>query len=139
MKVFLDSNVIFSICWSGKEKFRSFLLYELQKRGFFRIFASQLVHSEAGFNLKIRKPEGMPLFEELMRETELVSDVSASTNRKELLSLPDNDRIIFSTALFHGMDFFITGNTRDFKHLYHKKILKTTVLTPGDFLNRKKE
>lgn len=139
MKVFLDSNVIFSICWSGKEKSRSFLLYELQKRGFFRIFVSQLVHSEAGFNLKTRKPEGMPLFEELMRETELVSDVFASTNRKEILSLPDNDRIIFSTALFHGMDFFITGNTRDFKHLYHKKILKTTVLTPGDFLNRKKE
>ena len=102
MKVFLDSNVIFSICWSGKEKSRSFLLYELQKRGFFRIFASQLVYSEAAFNLKTRKPEGVPLFEELMRETELVSDVSASTNRKELLSLPDNDRIIFSTALFHG-------------------------------------
>ena len=139
MKVFLDSNVIFSICWSGKEKFRSFLLYELQKRGFFRIFASQLVYSEAAFNLKTRKPEGMQLFEELMRETELVSDVFAFTNKKELLSLPDNDRIIFSTARFHGMDFFITGNTRDFKHLYHKKILKTTVLTPGDFLNRKKE
>lgn len=138
MKVFLDSNVIFSICWSGKEKSRAFLLYELQKMGFFRIFASQLVHNEAWFNLKTRKPEGMPLFEELMHETELVSDVSASTTREELLSLPDNDRIIFSTALFHGMDFFITGNTRDFKHLYHKKILKTTVLTPGDFLNRKK-
>jgi len=139
MKVFLDSNVIFSICWSGKEKSRAFLLYELQKRGFFRVFISQLVHSEAGFNLKTRRPEGITLFEELMSETELVSDVSTSTNRKELLSLPDNDRIIFSTALFHGMDFFITGNTRDFKRLYHKKILKTTVLTPGDFLNRKKE
>lgn len=81
--------------------------------------------------------KGLPLFDELMRETEIVPDVSVSTNKKELLTLPDNDRIILSTALFHGMDFFLTGNSRDFNSLYHKKIMKTTILTPGDFLNRK--
>lgn len=137
MKVFLDSNVIFSICWSGKGKSRAFLLYELQENGFFHIFISQLVYNETRFNLETRRPEGVPLFEELMRETEMVPDVSASTSRKELLSLPDNDRIILSTALFHGMDLFLTGNSRDFNSLYHKKIIKTTILTPGDFLNRK--
>lgn len=137
MKVFLDSNVIFSICWSGKGKSRAFLLYELQENGFFHIFISQLVYNETRLNLETRRPEGVPLFEELVRKTEIVPDVSASTNRKELLTLPDNDRIILSTALFHGMDFFLTGNTRDFNSLYHKNIMKTTILTPGDFLNRK--
>ena len=137
MKVFLDSNVIFSICWSGREKSRSYLLYELQKEGFFHIFISRLVHNEARFNLETRRSEGLALFKELMRETETVSDVSATTDRKELVSLPDNDRIILSTALFHKMDFFLTGNTRDFKSLYHGKIMKTTILTPGDFLNKK--
>lgn len=137
MKVFLDSNVIFSICWSGKGKSRAFLLYELQENGFFHIFISQLVYNETRFNLETRRSEGLPLFEELMRETEIVPNVSVSTNKKELLTLPDNDRIILSTALFHGMDFFLTGNSRDFSGLYHKKIMKTTILTPGDFLNRK--
>jgi predicted nucleic acid-binding protein len=137
MKVFLDSNVIFSICWSGKERSRSYLLYELQKDGFFRIFISRLVHNEARFNLETRKPEGVRLFEELMRETEVLPDVSAATKSRELLSLPENDRIILSTAMYHEMDFFLTGNARDFKNLYHRKITKTTVLTPADFLNRK--
>jgi len=137
MKVFLDSNVVFSICWSGKEKSRSYLLYELQKDGFFHIFISHLVHNEAVFNLKTRKPEGLPLFEELMTETEELPDVSAATGSKELLALPENDRIILSTAMYHGMDFFLTGNARDFKDLYHRKMSKTTILTPGDFLNRK--
>ena len=136
MKGFLDSNVIFSICWSGKEKSLSYLLYELQKEGFFRIFISRLVHDEARFNLETRRSEGMPLFKDLMRETEMVSDVSAVTGRKELVSLPDNDRIILSTALFHRMDFFLTGNTRDFNSFYRNKIIKTTILTPGDFLNK---
>lgn len=79
----------------------------------------------------------MPLLADLMLETEIVPNVSASTNRKELLTLPDNDRIILSTAIFCGMDFFLTGNSRDFNSFYHKKIIKTTILTPGDFLNRK--
>lgn len=137
MKVFLDSNVIFSICWSGKVKSRSYLLYELQKEGFLSIFISRLVHDEARFNLEARRAAGAPLFEDLMRETEIVPDVSAATDRKEIVSLPDNDRIILSTALFHRMDFFLTGNTRDFKSLYHNKIMQTTILTPGDFLNKK--
>lgn len=137
MKVFLDSNVIFSICWSGKEKSRSYLLYELQKEGFFRIFISRLVHNEARYNLETRRSEGLALFKELMRETEMVSDVSAAIDKKEIVSLPDNDRIILSTALFHRMDFFLTGNTRDFCTLYQNKVMKTTVLTPGDFLNKR--
>lgn len=137
VKVFLDSNVIFSICWFGRLKSRSYLLYELQGEGFFRIFISRLVQVEARFNLETRRSAGLNLFEELMQKTEIVPDIFAVTDRKELVSLPENDRIIISTALFHRMDFFLTGNTNDFKVLYHNKIMQTTILSPADFINRK--
>lgn len=137
MKVFLDSNVVFSICWSGKERSRSYLLYELQQRGFFHIFISRLVHDETKFNLETKRVEAVPLFEELMLESEMVSDIASSAVSSELAALPDNDRIILSTAVFHRMDFFLTGNSRDYKHIFHKKILQTMVLTPADFLNKR--
>lgn len=137
MKVFLDSNVVFSICWSGKERSRSYLLYELQQRGFFHIFISRLVHDETKFNLETKRVEAVPLFEELMLESEMVSDIASSAVSSELAALPDNDRIILSTAVFHRMDFFLTGNSRDYKHIFHKKILQTMVLTPAYFLNKR--
>ena len=137
MKVFLDSNVVFSICWSGKERSRSYLLYELQQRGFFHIFISRLIHDETKFNLETKKVEAVPLFEELMLESEMVSDIAFSAVSSELAALPDNDRIILSTAVFHRMDFFLTGNSRDYKHIFHKKILQPRALTPADFLNKR--
>lgn len=137
MKVFLDSNVVFSICWTGKERSRSYLLYELQQRGFFNIYISRLVHDETKFNLETKRVEAVPLFEELMRESEMVSDIVSSACSSELAALPDNDRIILSTAVFHRMDFFLTGNSRDYKRLFHKRILQTMVLSPADFLDKR--
>ncbi len=136
VKVFLDSNVVFSICWSGKEKSRAYLLYELQMMAFFGIYVSQLVHDEARFNLATKKPDALPFFEELMRDTRLVPDAVLSAEGDEVLSLPDNDRIIFSSAVFHEMDFFLTGNSRDYARLYNKKISRTMVLAPAVFLNK---
>ncbi|MBI4685887.1 MAG: hypothetical protein HY755_11920 [Nitrospirae bacterium] len=137
VKVFLDSNVVFSICWSGKEKSRSYLLYELQKMGFFDIFISRLVHDETKFNLEIKRVEAIPFFEELIRHSTIIPDIASSAGEDEAALLPDNDRIIFSSAVFHRMDFFLTGNRRDYSRLYHKKISRTIVLTPADFLNKR--
>ena len=49
-------------------------------------------------------------------------------------TLPENDRIILSSAVYHGMDFFITGNTKDFLTFYNKKLSNTLILTTKDFL-----
>jgi len=34
------------------------------------------------------------------------------------------------------MDFFLTGNTRNFRGLYRRRIGRTLVLSPREFLNR---
>ena len=90
LKVFLDSNVIFSAAYSGKEKSRSYLFFELQTLNIIKIYISNLVKFESIHNIKIKKPE--------------------------------------------KLDFFITGNTKDFLTFYNKKLKNTLILTPKDFL-----
>jgi len=134
--VFLDSNVLFSVAWTGWEKSRSAILFELQSLGFIRLFISRLVREETMSNLRGKRPEAIPFFEELSGEVKVVPDLVVEGEDRRLKELPENDRVILSTAVAHGMDFFLTGNTRDFRGLYRRRIGRTLILTPREFLNR---
>jgi len=134
--VFLDSNVLFSVAWTGREKSRSAILFELQSLGFIRLFISRLVLEETMSNLRGKRPEAIPFFEELSGEVEVVPDLVVEGGDRRLKALPENDRVILSTAVAHGMNFFLTGNTRDFRGLYHRRIGRTLILTPREFLNK---
>jgi len=134
--VFLDSNVLFSVAWTGREKSRSAILFELQSLGFIRLCISRLVLEETMSNLRGKGPEAIPFFEELSGEVEVVPDLVVEGGDRRLKELPENDRVILSTAVAHGMDFFLTGNTRDFRGLYHRRIGRTLILTPREFLNK---
>ena len=134
--VFLDSNVLFSVAWTGREKSRSAILFELQSLGFIRLFISRLVREETMSNLRGKRPGAIPFFEELSGDVEVVPDLVVEGEDRRLKKLPENDRVILSTAVAHGMDFFLTGNTRDFRSLYRRRIGRTWILTPREFLNR---
>ena len=134
--VFLDSNVLFSVAWTGREKSRSAILFELQSLGFIRLFISRLVLEETMSNLREKRPEAISFFEELSGDVEVVPDLVVEGEDRRLKKLPENDRVILSTAVAHGMDFFLTGNTRDFRSLYRRRIGRTWILTPREFLNR---
>jgi len=134
--VFLDSNLLFSVAWTGREKSRSAILFELQSLGFIRLFISRLVLEETMSNLREKRPEAIPFFEELSGDVKVVPDLVVEGEDRRLKELPENDRVILSTAVAHGMDFFLTGNTRDFRGLYRRRIGRTLILTPREFLNR---
>jgi len=136
MKVFLDSNILFSICWSGKEVSRSWLFFELQRQGHIELFISRLVHDETSFNLQTKRPESLILFNQLVAELTLLQDNFGLTAHPQVMRLPLNDRVIFISALAHGMEFFITGNSRDFSDLYGKRVGAMLTLKPVDFLNK---
>ena len=87
-------------------------------------------------NLRGKRPEAIPFFEELSGEVEVVPDLVVEGGDRRLKELPENDRVILSTAVAHGMDFFLTGNTRDFRGIYHRRIGRTLILTPRGFLNK---
>ena len=134
--VFLDSYLLFSVAWTGREKSRSAILFELQSLGFIRLFISRLVLEETMSNLREKRPEAIPFFEELSGDVKVVPDLVVEGEDRRLKELPENDRVILSTAVAHGMDFFLTGNTRDFRGLYRRRIGRTLILTPREFLNR---
>jgi predicted nucleic acid-binding protein len=134
LKVFLDSNVLFSVAYSGKGSSRSHLIYELRSRGGFDIFISELVLKEAVWNMERKKPEHLSFLKGLINKSTVLDDILIRFKNKELETLPLNDRIILTTALYHGMDFFITGNARDFRDFYRKKIGETLILRPVDFI-----
>lgn len=135
IKVFLDSNILFSIAYTGKENSRSYLIYEIQSIGNLEVCLSNLVCREAIYNIKIKKPERLILLNELIKKSKILADVLADIKHELVNSLPQNDRIILATAISNRMDYFITGNSNDFKNLYHKKIGKTLILKPVDFLS----
>lgn len=134
IKVFLDSNILFSIAYSGKAKSRSYLLFELQEKGVLNIYVSPLVCEEVTLNIKLKRPEHQDFLNELIGKTRLVENILIYEDHPQIKNLPQNDRIIFLTAVYHGMDFFLTGNDRDFSKLYNQKIARTLILRPADFL-----
>jgi len=136
LTVFLDSNVLFSIAYSGKDRSRSYLLYELQDAGDIEIYISNLVKEEAIFNIKIKKPAASPFLSTLIRHTTVLEDILVNMNIP-IQMLPDNDKIILSTAIHNGIEYFLTGNERDFRDLYQKRFYRTTVLKPAEFLYRR--
>lgn len=135
IKIFLDSNVLFPIAYTGKDKSRSYLIYEIQTLGMLKVYLSKLVCEEALFNIRRKKPDTEELLNELIDRSEILVDISADLKHAEARKLPQNDRIILSTAVYNKMDFFVTGNENNFKNLYHKKVLSTLILRPVDFLN----
>ena len=134
LTLFLDSNVIFSIAWSGAETSRAYILFELQRRCILRLFISPLVMEETLSNIKMKKPAAMPFLHELLKSATLVPDVAATVTDERVNALPDNDRILLQTAIAHGIGWFITGNSRDFQQLFGCLIEKTTIATPREFL-----
>ena len=136
IKVFLDSNLLFSIAYTGKDSSRSYLIYEIQELEMLKVFVSNLVCEEALFNIRKKKPDAEQFLSRLIRRSTILEDISSDFKYAGMLKLPLNDRIILSTAVHHKIDFFLTGNHRDFKNFYHKRIFGTLIIKPADFLNK---
>ena len=101
----------------------------------FKVYVANLVCQEALFNIRRKRPEAEQLLNELIHKSKVLGDVVADLIRAEIRELPQNDQIILSTAVFHKVDFFVTGNEKDFKNLYHKRVFGTLILRQVDFLN----
>jgi len=136
VRVFLDSNVLFSIAYTGKDRSRSYLIYEIQALGLLTVCLSNLVCKEAFLNIRRKRPEEEQLLAELLDRSQVLEDMAVDLGNAEIRRLPQSDRIILSTAVYHKVDFFLTGNEKDFKGLYRRRVLGTLILKPGDFLQR---
>lgn len=130
--VFLDSNILFSICWSGPEKTLLGLLLEFQAAGWVRLLISPLALEEASDNLRRKRPAALPTLKKLAASCLTVPDADLALD----LKLPEKDGLLLSAAIAARAGFFLTGNTADFKALYGRSIKGTRVLTPRTFLGK---
>jgi predicted nucleic acid-binding protein len=134
LRGFLDSNVIFSLCWNGPEGTLLGILLELQAHGRIALLASPLVMDETATNLAAKRPETMTHLERIAPGLVMVSDAQMPLD----VDLPEKDRVILSSAVACGADFFITGNKVDFAGLCRKVVKGTRVVEPRAFLNRRR-
>ena len=135
IKIFLDSNVLFSIVYSGPKRSRSYLLFELAKEGKFELYISELVYRETLINIRLKKPDQEPFLSQILTHLKILPDRPLTLPQLEFLHL--QDRLILETAIFFGMDFFLTGNHRHFGPLYGQKIKQTRILSPAEFLHQR--
>jgi len=130
--VFLDSNILFSICWSVPENTLLGLLLEFQAAGWVRLLISPLALEEANDNLRRKRPAALPALKKLAASCLTVPDADLALD----LKLPEKDGLLLSAAIAARARFFLTGNTADFKALYGRSIKGTRVLTPRAFLGK---
>jgi predicted nucleic acid-binding protein len=134
LNVFLDSNVLFSLCWKGPEGTLLGVLLELREYGRIRLLVSPLVLDETAANLAAKRPEALSRLGQIAATLSLVPDAQVPLD----CDLPENDRIILSSAVACGADFFLTGNKTDFAGLYGKAVKGTRVVEPRTFLHRRR-
>ena len=133
IKVFCDSNIIFSAIYTDLTGSYPSLIIKLAEKGLFQIYFSQLVELEVKYNITEKIPEKIHIAEKIFKKFKKLKDVLLEI--EILKNLTEKDRIILSTAIYYRMDFFITGNIKDFSYLLNKKVGKTLIITPADFFH----
>lgn len=117
MRVFLDANILFSAAW--KEGADAVLLFELAAAGFCELTTSRLAVEEARRNIAHKRPARQPALERLVGQTRIgkePAETHLAVARQH--GLPDKDIPILAAAVAQGAHLLVTGDRRDFGHLY---------------------
>lgn len=121
MRVFLDANVLFSASNEGSNIAR--LIALLGDRA--EVVTSDVAREEARRNIALKRPVWSHAFERLMGRVKLVPTA--------VLPLPvlldAKDAPLFAAAIRAGCCLFVTGDQRDFGHLYGRTVEGVTVLS----------
>jgi predicted nucleic acid-binding protein len=133
-KVFLDSNILFSIVYTKNSPESRFSLFlDLHSKNYFDLFISHYVKNEVRRNVEKKIPSSLKNLEKILENFNILKDDSDIINEIKIFGLPVADSIILNTAINNKIDFFITGNTKDFKELYGTRINKCLIVQPKDF------
>ncbi len=120
LKIFLDANVIFSA--SNRLSNIHHFLCELSKHH--QLVASDYALEEAQRNVYAKRPQWVSSFEELKPTIGLVPNALLLEN----VALVEKDRPILGAAIAGECDYLLTGDKRDFGHLYGQEISGVTVI-----------
>ncbi|MDE3059951.1 MAG: PIN domain-containing protein [Pseudomonadota bacterium] len=120
MRVFLDANILFSASRNDSNLHR--LVHILSKEGI--VMTSVYVREETWRNLKRKRPTWEATFHNIMKIVALVPDYPL----QEKVSLHVKDHPVLGAAIAARCDYLLTGDKRDFNHLYGKIIGGVTII-----------
>jgi predicted nucleic acid-binding protein len=114
MSIFLDANIIFSGCNISGQMHR-FLCWLSSKEV---LITSVYAAFEAERNILAKRTRWHEKYPLLMRQIRLVPDAALTFPVK----LAEKDRPILAAAIAQKCEFLVTGDKRDFGHLYESVI-----------------
>ncbi|MCR9247728.1 MAG: DNA-binding protein [bacterium] len=131
MRLFLDANVLFSASNPESVFFR---LIKLAIEQADAVMTSDLAREEARRNLTLKRSIWLPTFEALVTHPRAGEGKGIQIHPSALFELPvqlaDKDAPLFCAAIAARADYFVTGDRRDFAHLFDREIRGVTTITP---------
>lgn len=134
MKLFLDANVIFSA--AHRDEGRSQDLVALALGGLCELLASAHALEEARRNLELKSAGFERRFEKVLAHAKVVAEAPvAMVEWARAQGLPLKDAPILAAAVHAHADLLVTGDSRDFGHLFGRTLRGTRVVTPAAALD----
>jgi predicted nucleic acid-binding protein len=133
MKLFFDANVLFTAAYSATGIARAF--FDLEETGYCILFTSNYALEEARRNIALKAPDILPVLELLSQHISIVPEPRPDEVQLALsLPLPLKDAPIMAAAVSGCVDILVTGDRRDFGHLFGKNVKGVLVLSPREAL-----
>ena len=130
-RFFLDANVIFTAAHNPNGNGRA--LFRLAAAQQLELVVSRYALEEAARNIAVKFPECIAEFNSLIPSLLLVAEPSrAEIQLAAARRLPDKDVPILAAAIAARASALVTGDRRDFGHLYGTTIEGVAVLTPAE-------
>ena len=128
MKIFLDANILFS--GSNTESALHQLLNILGKKH--ELATSYYAIGEARRNITLKKSAWLDDFEELVSHFILCPQGQLQKD----IELVEKDRPILASAITGECAYLITGDRKDFGHLFGQTIEGVLILPPSDLAEK---
>ena len=127
LRVYLDSNVLFSASFKEGSDFRDF--WRL------RDVTPVVSHYAIGeVSRNVRSLGHNARLSELLARTQIVSDADARLI-PPYIRVVSKDEPILAAAIAASVDYLVTGDKNHFGHLYSKRVSGVYVINPADFLD----
>ena len=120
MKIFLDANVIFSAS-NASSNMHAFITLISETH---ELVTSDYAYEEARRNIQAKREAWFTTFKNI---TKSMPQLPSAPLLHEI-ELVDKDRPILGAAISHECDYLLTGDKKDFGHLYGVKIETVTVI-----------
>jgi predicted nucleic acid-binding protein len=133
MKLFLDANVIFTAAYSAQGLSRA--MFRLAATGKCVLCTSAFAHEEAVRNIQKKASGKLADLTILMQQVDILPEPHPHwVIRAARLPLAAKDAPVLAAALQGKVDIFVTGDRRDFGHLFGRVLEGVKIFTPADAL-----